>query len=61
MGIVNFDNLVMEVGMKAMAFANKHRTHYAVKRKERKRGGGEAPSPDVNAVRNSYSIYLTFQ
>lgn len=40
-GIVNFDNLVMEVGMKALAYANKHKTHYPVKRKQSEREGGE--------------------
>lgn len=40
-GIVNFDNLVMEVGMKALAYANKHKTHYPVKRKQSEREGGK--------------------
>lgn len=40
MGIVNFDNLVMEVGMKAFAYANKYRTRYSVKRKQSGRKGG---------------------
>lgn len=63
MGIVNFDNLVMEAGMKACARANKHRPHYPVKRKLRKwrMEGGWASRPTINAVRDSYGEYLRFQ
>lgn len=33
---MNFDNLVMKVGKKALAFANKHGTCYSVKKENRK-------------------------
>lgn len=61
MGIVNFDNLVMKVGMKALAFANKRRTHYSVKRKQKGGEEGWSSRPANNSIRNSHSGYVTFK